>query len=153
VLITFHSGNDQGNIILFDPTTKEHMSRKTIYDPITSLAPSIDCKTFAIGYANGSILVAALHPSFTMIHTLSTQRQPSPINQLAWHGSSSKSKSDMLASQTMDGDLRVWSIPKGSNTEPPSVIRNFQQGGMERTVGGCWFGWSKMGRIVQHIDR
>jgi hypothetical protein len=103
-------------------------------------------------YMNGSILIAALQPSFTILHTLNTQRQPSPIVGLVWHGSSSKQKSDMLASQTMDGDLRVWSIPKGPIGDAPTVIRNFQQQGFDRIPGPCWFGWSKMGRIVQFID-
>ncbi|KAL9052858.1 MAG: hypothetical protein Q9162_005158, partial [Coniocarpon cinnabarinum] len=42
-------GNTQGHIILFDPKTSEHFSARTIYDPVTALAPALDCKTFAIG--------------------------------------------------------------------------------------------------------
>lgn len=42
-------GNSQGNVILFEPSTSEHISSKTIFDPITSLAPASDCRTFAIG--------------------------------------------------------------------------------------------------------
>lgn len=42
-------GNDQGNIILFEPQTSEHISARTIFDPITAIAPSADCRTFAIG--------------------------------------------------------------------------------------------------------
>lgn len=42
-------GNSQGNIILFEPSTSEHISTRTIFDPITALAPSGDCRTFAIG--------------------------------------------------------------------------------------------------------
>ena len=44
------AGNTQGNVILFEPPTSEHISSRTIYDPITALAPAADCRTFAIGY-------------------------------------------------------------------------------------------------------
>jgi len=43
------TGNSKGNIILFEPSTSEHISSRTIFDPITALAPSTDCKSFAIG--------------------------------------------------------------------------------------------------------
>ena len=43
------AGNAQGNIILFEPSTSEHISARTIFDPITALAPAADCRTFAIG--------------------------------------------------------------------------------------------------------
>lgn len=46
------AGNAQGNIILFEPSTSEHLSARTIFDPITALAPAADCRTFAIGYAS-----------------------------------------------------------------------------------------------------
>lgn len=144
-------GNDQGNIILFEPSTSEHISARTIFDPITAIAPSADCRTFAIGYLNGSILVATLQPSFTILHTLTTTRAPSRITGLAWHGSSSKQKTDMLATQTMDGDLRVWSIPKPPLQEPPTIIRVLHRADNQQP-GPCWFAWSKNGRIVQHAE-
>jgi hypothetical protein len=43
------SGNAQGNVILFEPSTSEHISARTIYDPITAIAPAADSLTFAIG--------------------------------------------------------------------------------------------------------
>jgi hypothetical protein len=145
-------GNAQGNIILFEPSTSEHLSARTIFDPITALAPASDCRTFAIGYLNGSILIATLQPSFTILHTLTTPRQPSPISGLAWHGSSSKQKSEMLAAQTSDGDLRVWSVPKASHgSDAPCVIRVLNQK-EQREPGPCWFAWSKNGRIVQYTE-
>lgn len=161
-------GNAQGNIILFEPSTSEHLSARTIFDPITALAPAADCRTFAIGYCtlirhcssmilmtisylNGSILIATLQPSFTILHTLTTPRAPSPIAGLAWHGSSSKQKSEMLAAQTCDGDLRVWSVPKVSHGDSPCVIRILNRSD-QREPGPCWFAWSKNGRIVQYTE-
>ncbi|KAK3117019.1 hypothetical protein LTR53_002040 [Teratosphaeriaceae sp. CCFEE 6253] len=146
-------GNDQGNIILFEPSTSEHISARTIFDPVTALAPSTDCRTFAIGYLNGSILIATLQPSFTILHTLTTNRPPSRINGLAWHGSSSKQRTDMLATQNADGDLRVWSVPKAMShaDAPPTIIRVLQRAELSNP-GPCWFAWSKNGRIVQHAE-
>ncbi|KAF2093116.1 hypothetical protein NA57DRAFT_69465 [Rhizodiscina lignyota] len=145
-------GNAVGNVILFEPSTKEHLSTRTIYDPITALAPGSDNHTFAIGYQNGTIFIAKLQPTFTILHTASSSRyqrdNPLSVVGLAWHGSSSKQKSDMLASQTADGDLLVWSVPKQQGADAPSIIRelgNFQGRGPSQ----CWFGWSKTGRIVQ----
>ncbi|RMZ88696.1 hypothetical protein DV736_g4088, partial [Chaetothyriales sp. CBS 134916] len=45
-------GNGKGEVILFEPSTSEHVSARTIFDPITAIAPSADCKTYAIGYNN-----------------------------------------------------------------------------------------------------
>lgn len=58
----------------------------------------------------------------------------------------------MLATQTADGDLRVWSIPKTAVIgETPNIIRILSR--LEnRGVGPCWFTWSKNGRIIQHAD-
>lgn len=144
-------GNAQGNVILFEPSTSEHISARTIFDPVTALAPAADCRTFAIGFLNGSILIATLQPTFTILHTLTTPRQPSPIVGLAWHGSSSKQKSEMLATQTSDGDLRVWSVPKAPHGDAPCVIRILNKSD-NREPGPCWFGWSKNGRIVQYSE-
>ncbi|KAI7202219.1 hypothetical protein KC316_g1925 [Hortaea werneckii] len=144
-------GNNQGNVILFEPSTSEHLSARTIYDPVTALAPSSDCRTFAIGYLNGSILIATLQPSFTILHTLTTTKAPSKISGLAWHGSSSKQRTDMLATQTSDGDLRVWSVPKAPHQEQPTIIRVLQRAELQ-AAGPCWFAWSKNGRIVQHAE-
>jgi len=99
-------------------------------------------------YLNGSILVATLQP-FTMVHSLNTSNAPSRVTGLAWHGSATRQKSDMLATQTADGNIRVWSIPKIPNGDPPNIIRILNRpDGSE--IGPCWFGWSKLGRIVQH---
>ena len=39
-------------MILFEPTTSEHISARTIDQiPITALAPAADCRTYAIGFA------------------------------------------------------------------------------------------------------
>ncbi|KAI4728063.1 hypothetical protein E4T49_04202 [Aureobasidium sp. EXF-10728] len=147
-----YPGNAQGNIILFEPSTSEHISARTIYDPITAIAPAADSRTFAIGFLNGSILIATLQPLFTIVHSLTTSKAPSRIAGLSWHGSSSRQKSDMLATQTADGDLRVWSIPKTAVVgETPNIIRILSR--LEsRSLGPCWFSWSKNGRIIQYTD-
>lgn len=144
-------GNGKGEVILFEPSTSEHISARTIYDPITALAPSADCKAYAIGYKNGSILLATLQPAFTILHTLTTQRAPSPIAALAWHASSSKQKSDMLATQTSDGDLRVWSVSKPPTNDAPRVIRALRRSD-HFSPGRNWISWSKNGRIVQYSE-
>ena len=160
-------GNIQGNVILFEPSTSEHVSARTIFDPITAIAPAADCRAYAIGcvspqtpsyhtnccfsYNNGSILIATLQPTFTILHTLTTSRAPSPIVTLAWHGSSSKQKSDMLATQTQDGDLRVWSIAKSPNNDPPKVVRVLRRS-ENYEPGPNWLAWAKNGRIVQFSE-
>ncbi|MCJ1473281.1 hypothetical protein MMC13_001932 [Lambiella insularis] len=141
-------GNQQGNVILFEPPTSEHRSARTIFDPITALAPASDCQTYAIGYQNGTILIATLQPTFTILHTLSTSRTPSAIAGLAWHASSTKQKSDMLAVQSADGDLRVWSIAKPPTVDQPKVIRALKRGdNVDAALN--WIAWSKNGRILQ----
>ncbi|KAH1286401.1 hypothetical protein KXW42_008059 [Aspergillus fumigatus] len=144
-------GNGKGDVILFEPSTSEHVSTRTIFDPITALAPASDCRTYAIGYQNGSILIATLHPTFTILHTMSTSRGPSPIVSLAWHASSSKQKSDMLATLSFNGDLRVWSISKPPGKEAPRVIRVLKRSDSS-SAEPKWMAWSKNGRIVQYLD-
>lgn len=104
-------------------------------------------------YHNGSILVAALAPAFTILHTLTTTSlSPSPIATLAWHASSSKQKSDMLACQTRAGDLRVWSVPKSLDSdENARVVRVLKRPDCNRR-GNNWLGWSRNGRIVQYSE-
>ncbi|WYZ37249.1 hypothetical protein EsH8_II_000755 [Colletotrichum jinshuiense] len=146
-------GNTQGNIILFEPTTSEHISSRTIDQiAVTALAPAADCRTFAIGYQNGSLLVATLQPRFTILHNLGTSRAPSPIVTLNWHASSSRQKSDMLASQTHDGDLRVWSVSKSYSSDDPAKVVRILKRTDNYQVGPNWMGWSKNGRIIQHSD-
>ncbi|EGO56580.1 hypothetical protein NEUTE1DRAFT_83916 [Neurospora tetrasperma FGSC 2508] len=128
-------GNIQGNVILFEPTTSEHISARTIDQiAITAIAPAADCRTFAIGYQNGSLLIATLQPRFTILHNLTTSRGPSPIVTLAWHASSSRQKSDMLAVQTHDGDLRVWSVSKQYNADDPAKVDRIGWAGLKTVV-------------------
>ncbi|EEU42466.1 uncharacterized protein NECHADRAFT_93326 [Fusarium vanettenii 77-13-4] len=121
-------GNTKGSIILFEPSTSEHVSARTIDQiAVTALAPSADCRTFAIG-------------------------GPSPIVNLAWHASSSRQKSDMLSVQMRDGDLRVWSVAKKfSPDDPAKVVRNLKKTEISMD-GPNWMGWSKNGRIIQYSD-
>jgi hypothetical protein len=102
-------------------------------------------------YQNGSILIANLLPQFTILHTLTTSRGPSPILSIAWHASSSKQKSDMLATQASDGDLRVWSVAKPPGKESPRVIRVLKRSD-STSSDPKWMAWSKNGRIVQYLD-
>ncbi|KAE8375689.1 hypothetical protein BDV26DRAFT_9123 [Aspergillus bertholletiae] len=145
-------GNIKGDVILFEPSTSEHISCRTIFDPITALAPSSDCRTYAIGYHNGSILIATLHPTFTILHTMSTSRGPSRIVSLAWHASSSKQKSDMLATLSANGDLRVWSVAKPAGKDAPRVIRVLKRSDTSSSTEPKWMAWSKNGRIVQYLE-
>lgn len=146
-------GNTQGSVIQFEPTTSEHISSRTLDQiAITALAPSSDCRTFAIGYQNGSLLVATLQPRFTILHNLTTSRGPSPIVTLSWHASSSRQKSDMLAVQTYDGDLRVWSVAKAFKAEDPAKIVRVLRRTENYVNGPNWMGWSKNGRIIQFSD-
>lgn len=57
----------------------------------------------------------------------------------------------MLATQTEDGDLRVWSIAKGPSTEAPRVVRVLRRSD-NYEPGPNWFAWSKNGRIVQYSE-
>ncbi|KAG8527734.1 uncharacterized protein KY384_007888 [Bacidia gigantensis] len=108
-------------------------------------------------YKNGSILIGTMQvvpgaqPAFNIIHTLTTQRSPSPIVNLAWHASSTKQKSDMLASQFADGDLRVWSVAKPATAETPKTIRILKRGDNVE-LGVNWSAWSKNGRVIQYQD-
>ncbi|KAI8672207.1 hypothetical protein NCS56_00683300 [Fusarium sp. Ph1] len=146
-------GNTKGSIIMFEPSTSEHVSARTIDQiAVTALAPSADCRTFAIGYQNGSLFIATLQPRFTILHNLTTSRGPSPIVNLAWHASSSRQKSDMLSVQMRDGDLRVWSVAKKfSPDDPAKVVRNLKKTEISMD-GPNWMGWSKNGRIIQYSD-
>ncbi|EGU77251.1 hypothetical protein FOXB_12238, partial [Fusarium oxysporum f. sp. conglutinans Fo5176] len=43
-------GNTEGSIIMFEPSTSEYVSSRTMDQiAVTALAPSADCRTFAIG--------------------------------------------------------------------------------------------------------
>lgn len=58
----------------------------------------------------------------------------------------------MLAVQTYDGDLRVWSISKAhSNDDPAKVVRILRRRDVT-TTGPNWMGWSKNGRVIQYSD-
>jgi hypothetical protein len=54
-------GNAQGSIILFEPSTSEHLSSRTLDQiPVTALAPASDCRTFAIGSVSLEYLIPCL---------------------------------------------------------------------------------------------
>jgi hypothetical protein len=103
-------------------------------------------------YSNGSLMIASLQPRFTILHNLSTSRGPSPIVTLAWHASSSRQKSDMLAVQTNDGDLRVWSIAKSPTSSDTAKVVRVLKRTENYFTGPNWLGWSKNGRIIQYSE-
>ncbi|KAH7347758.1 hypothetical protein B0T11DRAFT_144191 [Plectosphaerella cucumerina] len=147
-------GNTKGDIILFEPETSEHLSTRTLDQiAVTALAPASDNRTFAIGFQNGSLFIATVQPNFVVLHKLTTSRPPSPFVTLNWHASSSRQKSDMLAVQTQDGDLRVWSISKShSSDDPAKVVRILKRNDAQGTNGPNWMAWSKNGRVIQFCD-
>lgn len=50
VILIYGLGNTKGSIILFEPATLEHVSKRTLDQiKVTALAPLADCQTFAIG--------------------------------------------------------------------------------------------------------
>lgn len=57
----------------------------------------------------------------------------------------------MLATQTLDGDLRVWSIAKPVKSAAPTTIRVLKQSD-NLEPGLNWAAWSKNGRILQYSD-
>lgn len=104
-------------------------------------------------FQTGSLLIVTLQPRFQILHNLTTSRGPSPVINLAWHASSSRQKSEMLAVQKHDGDLRVWSVAKNYSVEEPAkVVRILRKA--EALEKGCnWMGWSKNGRVIQFSDK
>lgn len=127
--------------------TAEHTQLGTLFNVART-----DCANISGSYQNGSILIASLQPRFTILHNLSTSRAPSPVVTLAWHASSSRQKSDMLATQTHDGDLRVWSIAKSpSSNDTAKVVRILKR--RDNTLPGPnWLAWSKNGRVIQYTE-
>ena len=72
---------------------------------------------------------------------------------LAWHASSTRQKSDMLAVQTNDGDLRVWSVSKSHNSEEPAKVVRILKRTENYLTGPNWMSWSKNGRIIQFSEK
>jgi hypothetical protein len=58
----------------------------------------------------------------------------------------------MLATQTLDGDLRVWSVAKPPSNDSPRVIRALKRS-EPYSAGPKWIAWSKNGKIIQYSDR
>ena len=57
----------------------------------------------------------------------------------------------MLATQTVDGDLRVWSVSKPPNSEAPKTLRILKR--RDNVEPGLhWCAWSKNGRVLQYSD-
>lgn len=58
----------------------------------------------------------------------------------------------MLAVQTHDGDMRVWSVSKSYNADDPAKVVRILRRREHATAGANWMGWSKNGRIIQFSD-
>ena len=58
----------------------------------------------------------------------------------------------MLATQTTDGDLRVWSVGKPPSADVPRIIRVLKRSDDRFLPGRNWISWSKNGRIVQFSE-
>lgn len=58
----------------------------------------------------------------------------------------------MLAVQTHDGDLRVWSVTKSYNADDPAKVVRVLRRNENFLSGPNWMGWSKNGRIIQYSD-
>ena len=52
------AGNPQGTVVIFTPSHGEHKSTRTIYVPITALAPAWDFQSYAIGFVFLTISLA-----------------------------------------------------------------------------------------------
>ena len=58
----------------------------------------------------------------------------------------------MLAVQTNEGDLRVWSVAKSYNANDPAKVVRILRKNHDSIVGPNWMGWSKNGRIIQYSN-
>lgn len=58
----------------------------------------------------------------------------------------------MLAVQTHDGDLRVWSVAKNYTSEEDVKVVRILRRRDSSVPGPNWMGWSKNGRIIQFSD-
>lgn len=96
--------------------------------------------------------MATLLPTFTIIHTLTVSQEPSLIAGLAWHASSPKQKSDMLAVQSANGELKVLSVAKPPIKELPRTIRLLKRPYPVDSSAEKWISWSRNGKVVQYLD-
>lgn len=127
------------------PSGKRWLLRAEIILQLTSpLSP--------LSFQNGSLFIATVQPNFVVLHKLTTSRPPSPLVTLNWHASSSRQKSDMLAVQTLDGDLRVWSISKSHSSDDPAKVVRILKRNETQNSGPNWMAWSKNGRVIQFSE-
>ncbi|KAH6991472.1 WD40-repeat-containing domain protein [Ilyonectria sp. MPI-CAGE-AT-0026] len=146
-------GTTQGSIILFEPKTSKQTSITTpAQTAITHLAPLVDCRTFAIGCQNGTLLIALLQPQFTLLHDLAASKRSSPITGLAWHVTHPNEEGEKLAVQTGDGRLQVWSVPKWHHFGDPARVIRLLRLTKDPVAGPNWMGWSRNGRIIQYSN-
>lgn len=96
------------------------------------------------------MIASLIGGNFTILQNLKASRT-SPIITLAWHATSSRQKTDMLASQAKEGNLKVWSITKSldPDTSGAKVIRVLERP-ETYSQGQKWMAWSKNGRIIDY---
>lgn len=58
----------------------------------------------------------------------------------------------MLAVQTHDGDLRVWSINKSAGSSDGAKVVRVLKRSENYQAGPNWLGWSKSGRVIQYSE-
>ena len=58
----------------------------------------------------------------------------------------------MLAVQTHDGDLRIWSVAKSHTVEEAAKVVRLLKKSENLLKGPNWMGWSKNGRIIQFSE-
>lgn len=58
----------------------------------------------------------------------------------------------MLAVQTNDGDLRVWSVSKAYNSADPAKVVRILKKSENFLTAANWMSWSKNGRIIQYCE-
>ena len=69
-------GNDRGEVVIFEPSTSEHQSARTIFDPITAIAPAADCQTYAIGFVKHQVQVSQRPPCSRVVLQVQERLHP-----------------------------------------------------------------------------
>ncbi|KAH8425187.1 uncharacterized protein LDX57_002936 [Aspergillus melleus] len=111
-------GNEKGDVILFEPSTSENISCRTIFDPITALAPGSDCRTYAIGVWSVAKPPGKEPPRVIRVLKRSDTSSSEEPKWMAW------SKNGRIV-QYLDGETWSWDVrTKHVTSEPVPTIEN-----------------------------